>query len=166
MKSSQSTPRACRVAIRVIGTKSVRSYSKSSPRITSQVPSRVERRGLLLGLTLSGTFCGSADAIDIVRLDDEAVAGLRRRDEAAAQKCTGGMFDCDGDRREYAKKQQENFRAKAEGGGSSECKKEEACADSFFEAVTMGLNGITTAEKMEKMGIDPNRPNSTAFYNK
>ncbi|KAK3280833.1 hypothetical protein CYMTET_11350 [Cymbomonas tetramitiformis] len=148
--NSSSTPRACRVAVRA--TQLVGSDSKSPPRSISQVPSRVERRGLLLGLTLSGTFCGSANAIEIVRLNDEAVEGLRRRDEAAAQKCTGGMFDCDGDRREYAKKQQENFRAKAEGGKPSECKKEEACADNIFEAVTTGLNGITTAEKMEKMG--------------
>jgi len=34
------------------------------------------------------------------------------RDEAMANKCPGGMMDCDGDRREYAKEQYKNFEKK------------------------------------------------------
>ena len=31
-------------------------------------------------------------------------------------KCKGGMFDCDGDRRQFAKKQYENFKKRMDGG--------------------------------------------------
>ena len=37
------------------------------------------------------------------------------RDEAADFKCKGGMFDCDSDRREYAKNQTRNFLARGKG---------------------------------------------------
>ena len=37
------------------------------------------------------------------------------RDEAADFKCKGGMMDCDGDRREFAKKQTANFLARGKG---------------------------------------------------
>jgi hypothetical protein len=52
------------------------------------------------------------------------VEGLRRRDEAMQFKCKGGMMDCDGDRREYARKQADNFVAKATGapGADVSCK--------------------------------------------
>lgn len=40
---------------------------------------------------------------------------LRRRDEAADFKCKGGMMDCDGNRREYAKEQYNNFLQKSQG---------------------------------------------------
>jgi len=33
-------------------------------------------------------------------------------------KCKGGMMDCDGDRREFAKKQYENFKKRMDEGGS------------------------------------------------
>jgi hypothetical protein len=49
---------------------------------------------------------------------------MRRRDEAMQFKCKGGMMDCDGDRREYARKQADNFVAKATGapGADVSCK--------------------------------------------
>jgi hypothetical protein len=52
------------------------------------------------------------------------VEGMRRRDEAMQFKCKGGMMDCDGDRREYARKQGDNFVAKATGapGADVSCK--------------------------------------------
>ena len=37
------------------------------------------------------------------------------RDEAADFKCKGGMMDCDGDRREFAKNQTKNFLARGKG---------------------------------------------------
>jgi len=40
---------------------------------------------------------------------------LRRRDEAADFKCKGGMMDCDGNRRDYAKEQYNNFLRKSQG---------------------------------------------------
>jgi hypothetical protein len=62
-------------------------------------------------------LCGapSARAVDFVFASPEAVAGLARRDEAMQFKCKGGMMDCDGDRREYAKKQGESLAKRAAG---------------------------------------------------
>jgi hypothetical protein len=57
----------------------------------------------------------AAQAVDFVFASPAAVEGLRRRDEAMQFKCRGGMMDCDGDRREYARKQTANFVAKASG---------------------------------------------------
>lgn len=37
---------------------------------------------------------------------------MTRRDEAADFKCKGGMFDCDSDRRDYAKAQWKRFLAR------------------------------------------------------
>jgi hypothetical protein len=57
---------------------------------------------------------------DIAVADPSVLAALRARDAAADFKCKGGMFDCDGDRRAFAKKQYASFlarRAAAEGGG-------------------------------------------------
>jgi len=36
------------------------------------------------------------------------------RDEAMRNKCPGGMFDCDGDRREYARNQWASFQKRME----------------------------------------------------
>ena len=65
-----------------------------------------------------------ARAVDFVMASPAAVDGLRRRDEAMQFKCKGGMMDCDGDRREFARKQTENFIAKASGSpaADSSCK--------------------------------------------
>lgn len=37
---------------------------------------------------------------------------MARRDEAADFKCKGGMMDCDGDRRQFAKNQWKQFLAR------------------------------------------------------
>lgn len=47
--------------------------------------------------------------INIAPVKKTVAEGLKARDEAMAFKCTGGMFDCDGDRREYAKKQYKDW---------------------------------------------------------
>ena len=39
-------------------------------------------------------------------------ASLKARDEAMDFKCKGGMFDCDSDRRAYAKQQWQSFLAR------------------------------------------------------
>jgi hypothetical protein len=46
------------------------------------------------------------------------LSSLNARDEAMNFKCKGGMMDCDGDRREFAKKQYENFKKRMDEGGS------------------------------------------------
>jgi hypothetical protein len=45
------------------------------------------------------------------------LSSINARDEAMRFKCSGGMMDCDGDRREFAKKQYENFKKRAAAGG-------------------------------------------------
>jgi len=41
---------------------------------------------------------------------------LRERDENMEFQCKGGMFDCDGDRRVYAKEQYKNFVSRMDSG--------------------------------------------------
>ena len=53
-----------------------------------------------------------ARAIDMQIVDSTTSEYMRRRDEAASFKCSGGMFDCDSDRREYARAQTERLRAR------------------------------------------------------
>ena len=81
------------------------------------------------------------------------------------------MMDCDGDRREYARKQTESFVARvsaAESGGAPAtepaCKVEEACTKDVLAAAFNGLGGLSSAEKLEKMGRDSTAMvNSTAY---
>ena len=76
----------------------------------------------------------------------------------------GGMMDCDGDRREYARAQSENFilRNSRDVPTPPTCKVEEACTSDIIGATIAGLNGFTTSEKLEKLGRDANAVNSTA----
>ena len=111
-----------------------------------------------------------ARAVDLVFASPAAVEGLKRRDESMQFKCRGGMMDCDGDRRAYAKKQTENFvkrvTAAAEDGAPAEatCKVEEACTKDVLGAAFNGLGGLSSAEKLEKMGRDAKAMvNSTAY---
>ena len=70
-----------------------------------------------------------------------------------------------GDRREYARQQSENLANRmAAGGESGECKVEEACTDNVLGAAVAGLQGLTTSEKLEKMGVDPEAVNGTQKY--
>ena len=103
--------------------------------------------------------------MDLVFASPAAVEGLKRRDEAMTFKCKGGMMDCDGDRREYARKQTESFVKRVSGSDSgdapaAECKVEEACTKDVLAAAFNGLGGLSSAEKLEKMGRD-----STAMVN-
>ena len=86
------------------------------------------------------------------------------RDDAMRMKCEGGMMDCDGDRREYARAQSENFilRNSRDVPTPPTCKVEEACTSDIIGAAIAGLNGFTTSEKLEKMGRDANAVNSAA----
>ena len=87
------------------------------------------------------------------------------RDESMRIKCKS-MMDCDGDRREYAKAQAENFvrRNSGETPIAPDCKVEEACTSDILGAAIAGLNGLTTSEKLEKMGRNANAVNSTDYY--
>ena len=109
--------------------------------------------------------------MDFVFASPAAVEGLKRRDEAMQFQCKGGMMDCDGDRREYAKKQTENFvkrvTAAAEADAPAaepECKVEEACTKDVLGAAFNGLGGLSSAEKLETLGLDSKAMvNSTAY---
>ena len=53
---------------------------------------------------------------EITIASPSVLSSLNARDEAMGFKCKGGMFDCDGDRRQFAKKQYENFKKRMDGG--------------------------------------------------
>jgi hypothetical protein len=88
------------------------------------------------------------------------------RDDAMRMKCEGGMMDCDGDRREYAKAATENFirRNSGEVFEPPPCTIAEACTTDILGAAMAGLNGLTTSEKLEKMGKNGNAVNATRPY--
>ena len=106
----------------------------------------------------------TASAIDLVIADPSVKQYMDSRDDAMRMKCEGGMMDCDGDRREYARAQSENFilRNSRDVPTPPTCKVEEACTSDIIGAAIAGLNGFTTSEKLEKMGRDANAVNSTA----
>mmetsp|Transcript_36021 Transcript_36021/g.102005 ORF Transcript_36021/g.102005 Transcript_36021/m.102005 type:complete len:180 (-) Transcript_36021:256-795(-) len=132
------------------------------------------RRGLLgLGATLAMSRVLAANAIDIVPVSPEVAAALAMRDEAAAYKCSGGMMDCDNNRRDYAKKQMENFKKRGTAEYLNDCKREDSCREppkDLGDAAMRMLSDIGNAElgmssdtKMRKMGIDVTRPNVIAM---
>tara|TARA_B100001142_G_scaffold120840_1_gene122793 strand:+ start:429 stop:1019 length:591 start_codon:yes stop_codon:yes gene_type:complete len=106
----------------------------------------------------------TASAIDLVIADPSVKQYMDSRDDAMRMKCEGGMMDCDGDRREYARAQSENFilRNSRDVPTPPTCKVEEACTSDIIGAAIAGLNGFTTSEKLEKLGRDANAVNSTA----
>ena len=106
----------------------------------------------------------TASAIDLVIAEPSVKQYMDSRDDAMRMKCEGGMMDCDGDRREYARAQSENFilRNSQDVPTPPTCKVEEACTSDIIGAAIAGLNGFTTSEKLEKMGRDANAVNSTA----
>ena len=78
---------------------------------------------------------------------------MDRRADAMSFKCKGGMMDCDGDRREFARNQAEGLKTRLEKGEKrTECTIEEPCTDNILGAAVAGTSGFTTAEKFEKMG--------------
>ena len=119
-----------------------------------------------------GLSAPNAGAIEFQRLDASQVEYLRRRDEAASFKCTGGMFDCDGDRREYARQQTERLYARQRTADPSDekrdsdvpCTIEDPCTDNVLRAALSGVQGLTTSEKLEKMGKPTDAVNSTSRY--
>ena len=89
------------------------------------------------------------------------------RDDAMRMKCEGGMMDCDGDRREYARAQSEGNFVRRNSGDERElppCRVEEACTTDILGAAIAGVNGLTTSEKLEKMGRDADAVNGTKRY--
>lgn len=119
-----------------------------------------------------GLSAPDAGAIEFQRLDASQVDYLRRRDEAASFKCKGGMFDCDGDRREYARQQTERLYARQRTADPSDenkdsdvpCTIEDPCTDNVLRAALSGVQGLTTSEKLEKMGKPTDAVNSTSRY--
>ena len=123
-----------------------------------------------------------ARAIDMQIVDSTTSEYMRRRDEAASFKCSGGMFDCDSDRREYARAQTERLRARIatwdpetdaeealksslkEPLKSSPCTVEDPCTDNVLQAAFAGVQGLTTSEKLEKMGRPTDAVNSSSQY--
>lgn len=121
----------------------------------------------LCAATLAGTLTPTASlAIELTIVDPSVKQYMDSRDDAMRMKCEGGMMDCDGDRREYAQKQAENFVARNSGEERilPECKVEEACTENILGAAFAGVQGLTTSEKLEKMGRDGDAINGTARY--
>ena len=108
----------------------------------------------------------AAHAIDFEIMDPSVKEYLDSRDDAMRMKCEGGMMDCDGDRRTYAKAQSANFvrRNSGEVFEPPPCKVEEACTTDIVGAAIAGLSGLTTSEKLEKMGKDGDAVNATRPY--
>ncbi|GMH40140.1 hypothetical protein BSKO_08044 [Bryopsis sp. KO-2023] len=78
------------------------------------------RRGLLAGIAVPALVMLQMDpaeaiGIEVTKVPAAAAEGIKRRDEAMEWRCKGGMFDCDGDRRDYAKKQYKDFLDKSKG---------------------------------------------------
>ena len=121
----------------------------------------------LCAATLAGTLAPTASlAIELTIVDPSVKQYMDSRDDAMRMKCEGGMMDCNGDRREYAQKQAENFVARNSGEERilPECKVEEACTENILGAAFAGVQGLTTSEKLEKMGRDGDAINGTARY--
>lgn len=92
-------------------------------------------------------------ALDFVVVDPSVKEYMDRRDEAMSFKCKGGMMDCDGDRREFARNQAAGLKERLEKGEKrTECTVEEACTDNILGAALAGTSGFTTSEKFEKLG--------------
>jgi len=121
----------------------------------------------LAGAALFNAAAPSAAlAIDLVFADPSVKEYMDMRDDAMRMKCEGGMMDCDGDRREYARAQSENF-VRRNSGDERElppCRVEEACTTDILGAAIAGVNGLTTSEKLEKMGRDADAVNGTKRY--
>jgi len=78
---------------------------------------------------------------------------MRRRDEAADFKCKGGMMDCDGNRREYAKEQYKTFLQRNEGvlsGTVGDCKVEGACTEDSVAASMNEVEGRSSQERLQR----------------
>ncbi|CAL6391237.1 unnamed protein product [Bathycoccus prasinos] len=92
-------------------------------------------------------------ALDFVLVDPSVKEYMDQRDEAMSFKCKGGMMDCDGDRREFARAQAQSLSERLERGEKrTDCTVEEACTDNILGAALAGTSGFTTSEKFEKLG--------------
>jgi len=119
--------------------------------------------------TTLATTTGAALAIDMQIVDSQTRDYMKRRDEAAAFKCTGGMFDCDSDRREYARAQSERMAARLSTNAAGDemapaCTVEDPCTTDVLRAALAGVQGLTTSDKLEAMGRDVDVVNSTSRY--
>jgi len=102
-------------------------------------------------------------------VDSQTLDYMRRRDEAASFKCKGGMFDCDSDRREYARGQSERLAARISTNAVGDemapnCTVEDPCTNDVLRAALAGVQGLTTADKLEALGKDSDAVNSTSRY--
>ena len=109
-----------------------------------------------------------AHAIDMVVVDKSVTEYMRSRDEAASWKCAN-MFDCNNDRREYAQKQSENLAARLATAAKGEkveptCSIEDPCTDNVLRAALVGVQGLTTQEKLEKMNKPVDVANASSQY--
>ena len=120
----------------------------------------------LAATTVLAAVAPVARAIDLVIVDPRVKEYMDSRDDAMRMKCEGGMMDCDGDRREYAKQATENFIRRNSGDvfEPPPCTVAEACTTDILGAAMAGLNGLTTSEKLEKMGKNGDAVNATRPY--
>ena len=147
-------------------------------RARPSAPTRASVNGLMMKITapvvvgiVATTLAttGAARAIDMQIVDSQTRDYMRRRDEAASFKCKGGMFDCDSDRREYARGQSERLAARISTNAVGDemapnCTVEDPCTNDVLRAALAGVQGLTTSDKLEALGKDSDAVNSTSRY--
>ncbi len=157
---------------------STTSTTNRRARARPSAPTRTSVNGMMMKITapvvaavVATTLAttGAARAIDMQIVDSQTRDYMRRRDEAASFKCKGGMFDCDSDRREYARGQSERLAARISTNAVGDemapnCTVEDPCTNDVLRAALAGVQGLTTADKLEALGKDSDAVNSTSRY--
>ena len=177
-RAMATTMRARTSATATTTTNTTTTTTNRRARARPSAPTRASVNGLMMKITapvvvgiVATTLAttGAARAIDMQIVDSQTRDYMRRRDEAASFKCKGGMFDCDSDRREYARGQSERLAARISTNAVGDemapnCTVEDPCTNDVLRAALAGVQGLTTADKLEALGKDSDAVNSTSRY--
>ena len=177
-RAMATTMRARTSATATTTTNTTTTTTNRRARARPSAPTRASVNGMMMKITapvvvgiVATTLAttGAARAIDMQIVDSQTRDYMRRRDEAASFKCKGGMFDCDSDRREYARGQSERLAARISTNAVGDemapnCTVEDPCTNDVLRAALAGVQGLTTADKLEALGKDSDAVNSTSRY--
>ena len=177
-RAMATTMRARTSATATTATNATTTTTNRRARARPSAPTRASVHGMMMKITapvvvgiVATTLAttGAARAIDMQIVDSQTRDYMRRRDEAASFKCKGGMFDCDSDRREYARGQSERLAARISTNAVGDemapnCTGEDPCTNDVLRAALAGVQGLTTSDKLEALGKDSDAVNSTSRY--